>query len=198
MSLRVRIALISAAAVAIAIFIAALATFSTAKRELIAEIDQSLYNKVDDIDNAATLFELGSALSPFNENRVRGPFDRGERGFDAIYWRFFIDGNIYVFGGDLPLDSFEETVIYGEASSVVRTVGEGDDSLRVLTARIDEGVVQVARSLSELDSKRAAKQVAKELESLRNNLAHAQDVVTHDWAQIARMSARVEGMILGS
>jgi hypothetical protein len=37
-------------------------------------------------------------------------------------------------------------------------------------------------------SRKAAKKVIKELESLRNNLAHAQDIVTHDWPQIARMA----------
>jgi hypothetical protein len=42
------------------------------------------------------------------------------------------------------------------------------------------------------DSKGAAKRVVKELESLRNHLAHAQDIVTHDWAQIARLTRRVE------
>ena len=41
----------------------------------------------------------------------------------------------------------------------------------------------------------AAKQVAKELESLRNNLAHGQDIVTHDWAQIARMARRIESLL---
>ena len=41
-------------------------------------------------------------------------------------------------------------------------------------------------------SRRAAKDAAKELESLRNNLAHAQDIVTHDWPQIARMTQRME------
>jgi hypothetical protein len=41
-------------------------------------------------------------------------------------------------------------------------------------------------------SKSAAKRVLKDLESLRNNLAHAQDVVTHDWAQIARIARRIE------
>jgi len=44
------------------------------------------------------------------------------------------------------------------------------------------------------DTKRSAKQTIKTLESLRNNLAHAQDIVTHDWAQIARMSQRMEEM----
>jgi len=41
-------------------------------------------------------------------------------------------------------------------------------------------------------TKNAAKRVIKDLESLRNNLSHAQDIVTHDWAQIARMSRRME------
>jgi hypothetical protein len=35
----------------------------------------------------------------------------------------------------------------------------------------------------------------RDLESLRNNLAHAQDIVTHDWPQIARLAARVEELM---
>jgi len=42
------------------------------------------------------------------------------------------------------------------------------------------------------DGKSAAKRAVKALESLRNNLAHAQDIVTHDWAQIVRMARRFE------
>ena len=42
------------------------------------------------------------------------------------------------------------------------------------------------------DSRRTAKRVIKSLESLRNNLSHAQDIVMHDWAQIARLSRRIE------
>jgi hypothetical protein len=38
----------------------------------------------------------------------------------------------------------------------------------------------------------AAKRVVKELESLRNNLAHAQDIVRYDWPQIARMTQWIE------
>ncbi len=41
-------------------------------------------------------------------------------------------------------------------------------------------------------TKGAAKRVIKDLESLRNNLAHAQDIVTHDWPQIARLAQRIE------
>jgi len=36
-----------------------------------------------------------------------------------------------------------------------------------------------------------AKKVIKELESLRNHLAHSQDIVAHDWAQIARLVNRL-------
>jgi len=41
-------------------------------------------------------------------------------------------------------------------------------------------------------SKRIAKRLSKDLESLRNNLAHAQDIVTHDFVQIARLAMRIE------
>ncbi|MCP3664283.1 MAG: bifunctional (p)ppGpp synthetase/guanosine-3',5'-bis(diphosphate) 3'-pyrophosphohydrolase [Gammaproteobacteria bacterium] len=42
------------------------------------------------------------------------------------------------------------------------------------------------------ESTRIAKKSIKQLESLRNNLAHAQDIATHDWAQIARMTQQME------
>jgi hypothetical protein len=38
----------------------------------------------------------------------------------------------------------------------------------------------------------AAKKVVKDLESLRNNLAHGQDITSHDWPQIARLARRVQ------
>lgn len=48
------------------------------------------------------------------------------------------------------------------------------------------------------ESKAAAKRVIKEFESLRNNLAHAQEIVTYDWAQIARMAQRIETLMVES
>ena len=41
-------------------------------------------------------------------------------------------------------------------------------------------------------TKGAARRVAKDLESLRNHLAHAQDIVTNDWPQIARLARSIE------
>jgi len=48
------------------------------------------------------------------------------------------------------------------------------------------------------ETRKSAKRVIQEFQSLRNNLAHAQDIVTHDWPQIARMTARVESIVHGA
>ncbi len=41
------------------------------------------------------------------------------------------------------------------------------------------------------NSRSAAKKVLKQYQSLRNNLAHAQDISTYDWVHIARISTRM-------
>lgn len=43
----------------------------------------------------------------------------------------------------------------------------------------------------------AAKKIVKDVESLRNNLAHGQDITRHDWPQIARLARRVQGLVAG-
>lgn len=59
----------------------------------------------------------------------------------------------------------------------------------------DKGLLLIndAELLSGLgfSSKNAAKKVVKQFQSLRNNLAHSQDISTYDWAQIARISMRM-------
>ena len=40
----------------------------------------------------------------------------------------------------------------------------------------------------------AAKKVIKDIEALRNNLAHGQDVTSHDWPQIVRLARRIQQM----
>jgi two-component system sensor histidine kinase MprB len=153
LSLRLRIALISATAVAIAIAIAAIVTYNAAKSELIAEVDASLYERVEQVEEADNIFEVAAALIPFDETRQRGPFERGSRGFDAIYWRFFFDDGVVIsLFDDLPLEEEEQQVVAGETLSVVRTVAGSDHNLRVLTSQISVGTVQVGRSLAEVDS----------------------------------------------
>lgn len=52
-----------------------------------------------------------------------------------------------------------------------------------------------ARAAFGFPTKGAAKRVIRDLESLRNNLAHAQDIVTHDWPPIARLAQNIEETI---
>ena len=50
----------------------------------------------------------------------------------------------------------------------------------------------VLREDAGFESKRAAKTAMKGLDSLRNNLAHAQDLLTYNWAAILEMSNSLE------
>ena len=43
-------------------------------------------------------------------------------------------------------------------------------------------------------SSSAAKKVIKDVEALRNNLAHGQDITSHDWPQIVRLARRIQQM----
>lgn len=45
------------------------------------------------------------------------------------------------------------------------------------------------------ESRSVARRVAADFESLRNNLAHAQEIVSTDWPQIARMTQRIEELL---
>jgi hypothetical protein len=56
---------------------------------------------------------------------------------------------------------------------------------------------EVQRAEFGFPTKGAAQRVIRDLESLRNNLAHSQDIVTHDWPQIARLARRIEDSVGG-
>ncbi len=51
------------------------------------------------------------------------------------------------------------------------------------------------RALFGFETRGAASQAIRDLESLRNNLAHAQDIVAHDWPVVARMATRIEEVL---
>lgn len=51
---------------------------------------------------------------------------------------------------------------------------------------------EAVRKTLGFSSKKLALKVCREFESLRNNLAHAQNIATHDFAQIARIAQRIE------
>ena len=61
------------------------------------------------------------------------------------------------------------------------------DKIRILLAADDR-----PRPLFRGRSKAESQRLARDLEDLRNSLAHAQDIVTHDWSQIARLARRLD------
>jgi hypothetical protein len=61
------------------------------------------------------------------------------------------------------------------------------DKVKVLLA-----IDQQPRPLFRAGSKAESQRLVRDLEDLRNSLAHAQDIVTHDWTEIARLASRVE------
>jgi hypothetical protein len=52
-----------------------------------------------------------------------------------------------------------------------------------------------AREDMGFDSVRAAKQAIKEFSSLRNNLAHSQDIVRYNWEQIIQIASRLDRIV---
>jgi hypothetical protein len=54
---------------------------------------------------------------------------------------------------------------------------------------------QVLREQVGFQSRRQAEQAIKNLERLRNNLAHAQDIVSLDWLTIVNLSENLEAVI---
>jgi hypothetical protein len=66
------------------------------------------------------------------------------------------------------------------------------DKIRILLS-FDAGPTPLLRGQTKAESQR----LARDLEDLRNNLAHAQDIVTHDWVQIGRLAQRLEELAAG-
>ena len=57
---------------------------------------------------------------------------------------------------------------------------------------------EAIRKLTRFSSRRQVEQAVKALESLRNNLAHSQDIVACDWETIVMLSEGLDGVITGT
>jgi hypothetical protein len=80
----------------------------------------------------------------------------------------------------------DERARRGQASTVLDCLQFSEKALLVLEDAATVGDFG-------FPSKATAKRVVKDLESLRNNLAHSQDIVLHDWPQIARLARQIHG-----
>ncbi len=154
MKLRTRIALVAAAAVAAAVAVTSVVAFSSARRELIEEIDESL------VERAGALQRFPLAAFQIERGPGRGrspadPFGRPGVGFDALYIQIVArDGDRLIPVGQevaLPVADADIAVRDGELSTVVRTVEADSLRLRMITVPVGAGALQVARSLEEAD-----------------------------------------------
>ncbi len=56
---------------------------------------------------------------------------------------------------------------------------------------------QQLRALTRFESRRQIEEVSKQLEKLRNNLAHAQDIVSNDWEMIVALAENLDVVLDG-
>lgn len=57
---------------------------------------------------------------------------------------------------------------------------------------------ETMRRLAKMDSRRQTEEIIKRLESLRNNLAHSQDIIACDWETIVALSRDMDRVISGT
>jgi two-component system sensor histidine kinase MprB len=149
MSLRTRIALIASAAVAVAVLAIAVTVYVAAEDRLVDEVDRSLTNRLGTPRAISALRDEISQRGP-----RRGPF-QAPRGFDVIYLQLAdSDGRTWVPAGqEVVLPTF--TIGTGREGYAIMTEATVDDiHLRIANVELVEGsgVIQIARSLEEVDA----------------------------------------------
>ncbi len=165
MRLRTRMAIISASAVALVLVIAVVVAQAVARKELIDEIDASLLRRAGDVGEVVELIIRGER--PRDVMMGRGAFrrfgpeeflGRGETGFDALFFQLVLpDGSRIALPDQpvgLPVSDVDVDLAGSPGRPVIRTVGEGEERMRMITSSLPRGVgaVQLARSLEEVDA----------------------------------------------
>jgi two-component system sensor histidine kinase MprB len=143
---RARLALVSAAAVAIAVVAASAGAYLVVRDELRSEIDAQLRDRVE------------RGLRPLLEGRREGPFEAvpgpafgGAAGYAQLV---AADGRTFRPRGErvpLPVSDDAAAVARGEAQQHIEDATVDGVHLRILTVALPNGAVQVARPLDEVD-----------------------------------------------
>ncbi|MGI8822558.1 MAG: ATP-binding protein [Acidimicrobiia bacterium] len=155
MTLRARLALVTAAVAALVVVTGVVVARTVARAELLDQIDESLVQRAADLSRA----ELGSlglgGSRPVAEPGPDDPFGRGLRGFDALYLQAITADGVTVAPSDqtleLPVTDDDLAIATGEGRGAVRTVQTEAGPMRLLTAHVSNGAIQVARSMDEFD-----------------------------------------------
>ena len=151
MSIRRRITLVSAAAVAITVVVVSVGAFVAARQQILEPIDESLQRRAELIENIpGDLARNPRALGGLTTALFR-PL-RGD--FDAVYYQIiFPDGSVLNVGEDqltLPPPPSDDLA---SDEPTLRTVWVDDVHLRIITVVTEDSglVVQMARPLTEAD-----------------------------------------------
>ena len=155
MTIRRRIALVSAAAVAIAVVLISVGTFLGAKRQVMSPIDESLLERAEEVER----LRPEALFAVFGIQRVDGSRARivppGVGDFDASYYQV-------IFGNGTVLNAGAEDLILPEpegddldsSEPTLRSEWVDDVHLRIVTVMRNDGNValQIGRPLTEADT----------------------------------------------
>lgn len=150
MTIRTRVAVIAAGAVAVAVILVSVATFVISSRALRSEVDASLIDRAPTFTSAT---DRAAAAALFDV--VRPFIGRGGRGapaFDDLYYQLVTpDGDVIVPEGQAALPT-EDLAALGEKPSLTDESVD-DVHVRMVSLRLGEfGTLQIARPLTEVDA----------------------------------------------
>ena len=148
-SLRARLTLLAASAVAVAIALAAGIAYVTVQNRLFDEADRTLQEQARRVVG----FSVGPGEAPFGGQPGPTPFPRTTDQFVQIVGG---DGTISVPGDQtvtLPVDDADEQLADRGAGMTIRNVSADGEHLRMITIATGAGtVVQIAKPLGEIDN----------------------------------------------
>jgi len=154
MTIRRRIALVSASAVAIAVVLISIFTFIGARRQVMAQIDESLLQRaaeVDELRPAALLAILGIERVGTPRDRIVSP-RRGD--FDSSHYQvIFNNGRVVNVGDDDLVLPQPKRSDLNRRRPTLRSETVDGVHLRIATTVRDQGgvIVQIGRPLTEAD-----------------------------------------------
>lgn len=146
-TLRTRVAVVAAVAVAGTAVVVAAAAFFVAGRELRAEIDASLVERIRVVRRAS------EDLGPLMRERLPRPFFGPGPGptFDTLYYQLVTDEGRVIVPPGQPF--FLPVVVPAGDDEILDDVRVEGIHLRMIAARVQPfGVVQIARPLAEVDA----------------------------------------------
>lgn len=155
MTIRRRIAFVSASAVAVAVVLISIGTFNGARNQVMAQIDDSLLTRaavIEELRPAAMFALLGVERGDGSRGRIAPP-RRGD--FDTSYSQVILsDGRVVNIGDDdlvLPEPDRDEL---SRAQPTLRSEWVEGVHLRIATTVLSrrETIVQIARPLTEVDA----------------------------------------------